>query len=307
MTWLRETRELQMPRVVDLPKITDRVSFMYVDAAAVRQDETGIVAYSKDSKVRIPCATMLTLFLGPGTSLSQQAALTLARHGTTVVWSGNEGTGISATVRPLASSAAYAQAQATAWADETCRHSVAFKMFEMRFPGTNIPPDTTLDQLRGMEGQRVKATYATLRRIHHLPDWRRVHDRENADPVNAAMNVANSMLYDVASAVIGALGMSPALGFIHSGNIRAFSLDLADMYKMETAAVSAFACALSPNPTKDVRRSMRSYLSDFRVHAGMVKILHELFPVDKAADVDRNDLTATTGTVEGGWNQDTES
>ena len=156
-----------------------------------------------------------------------------------------------------------------------------------------------------MEGQRVKATYATLRRIHHLPDWRRVHEKTDADPVNAAMNVANGMLYDVATAVIGALGMSPALGFVHSGNVRAFSLDLADLYKMETAAVSAFACALSENPTGDVRRSMRSYLSDLRVHAGMVKTIQKLFPID--TDVDQNELTSDEGTVEGGWNQDRET
>ncbi|MEZ5323156.1 MAG: type I-E CRISPR-associated endonuclease Cas1e [Microthrixaceae bacterium] len=288
--------------MVDLPRVADRVSFLYLDGAVIRQDETGVVAYSTGGNVRIPCASTLVLFLGAGTSISQSAALTLARHGTTVVWTGVEGVGASATVRPLTSSSGLAEAQAAAWADVEQRHRIARRLFLERFPSDEVPSDTDLDTLRGLEGARVRHCYERFRRIHDLPEWRRRQRAEDLDPVNIALNVANAMLYDTAGAVIGALGLSPALGFIHAGNVRAFALDLADLYKTRSSIPSAFACAESSDPGGDVRRSMRSYLADLRIHADMVRVITGLF--GDVGSEDKNVIIGEGGYVEGGWSQE---
>lgn len=300
MSWLRETRALSLPRVIDLPRVTDRVSFLYLDAVSIRQDETGVVAHSSEGRIRIPCASTLVLFLGAGTSITQPAALTLARHGTTVVWTGVEGVGVSAAARPLTSSSAFAEAQATAWTDPQKRRDIARRLYQFRFP-EEIGDDVDLDTLRGMEGARVRAAYDRLRRIHGIPDWRRRFSGSNLDPVNVALNVANSMLYEAAGAVVAALGFIPSLGFIHSGNARSFVLDLADLFKTSTSIPSAFACAESKDPAADARHSMRSYLADLRIHARLVRFLSELFPVD---DTETNRLIGESGYVEGGWNQE---
>jgi CRISPR-associated protein Cas1 len=178
--------------------------------------------------------------------------LTLARHGTTVVWVGDAAAGVSATVRPLTSSSRLAERQAALWADPVSRRGVARAMFLRRFDGEQVGEDVSLDELRGMEGRRVR----------ELHDWRRAHD--GTDPVNVAMNVANAMLYGVAGSVVNALGLSPALGFVHSGNARAFVLDVADLYKAVTSVPTAFACHASGSPADDARRSMREYLSELR-------------------------------------------
>lgn len=304
MSWLNVTHELLAPEIIDLPRVNDRVGFLYLDAVSVRQDETGVIAYSKKGTMRVPCATTLVIFLGPGTSISQAAVLTLSRHGTTIVWTGSRGGGgVFSVARPLSSSSDYAAAQAVAWADETRRRAVARRLFLRRFPDVPLEENTDLNTLRGLEGARVRGVYAAMRKIHGLPNWRRRHAGDDLDPVNIALSVANSLLYGVAGAVIGALGLNPALGFIHSGNARSFALDLADLYKMDTAVPSAFACANVDNPGQQVRRSMRSYLADLRVHADMVRAITDVLELPRKT-TDGNDILAEDGYVAGGWNQE---
>jgi CRISPR-associated protein Cas1 len=75
MGWLRETRELALPRVVELPRVTDRISFLYLDKVAIHQDETGVIALSRTRQIRIPIAASLVLFCGPGTSITQPSSV----------------------------------------------------------------------------------------------------------------------------------------------------------------------------------------------------------------------------------------
>jgi CRISPR-associated protein Cas1 len=302
--WLPGTRELYAPEVIDLPRVTDRVSFLYLDGFKVRQDETGVVARAGQETLRVPIASTLVLMLGPGTSVSTPAVLTLTRHGTTVQWCGSSGVGVSSTAMALTSSAPCARAQASAWADERSRLQVARSLYARRF-GAAPPSDTTIEQLRSLEGRRVKAAYAELCHIHGLRGWRRRHRPDGQggelDDVNVALNVANGVLYGIAASVVGALGLHPALGFVHIGNHRSFVLDLADVYKVTTSMVVAFACSGSKEPAQVARRAMRDYISRLRIHADMVRLVESLFATDDG--LGENSLIADEGWDDtGGWN-----
>src|SRR5690606_17378782 len=61
-----------------------------------------------------------------------------------------------------------------------------------------------------------------------------------ADPVNRALSVANACLYGICQSAIIAAGYSPALGFIHHGDMRSFVFDIADLYKTEVSIPVAF-------------------------------------------------------------------
>ncbi|MER6445485.1 type I-E CRISPR-associated endonuclease Cas1e [Streptomyces venezuelae] len=256
-----------------LPRIADSLSFLYLDIVRVYQDDTGVCAeVTTDQRgtetVRLPTAALSCILLGPGVSITTPALATLARHGTTVLITGMAGVRCYAATTPASLTTTWLERQARAWADDAHRLTVATAMYEHRFgPGT-ATTTTSLQQLRGLEGQRVKALYQLLARQHNIGRFRRAYNPESwdtQDPVNLALSAANTCLYGIVHAAINALGCSPALGFVHSGNQQAFVYDIADLYKAELTIPLAFSLHASHQPEADARRSFRNDLRLYRL------------------------------------------
>lgn len=75
----------------DLPLLRDRYPFIYLEHGRLEVDDSSIKWISADRKVfRIPAATISTLLLGPGTSVTHEAIKVLAETNCTVCWVGEE-------------------------------------------------------------------------------------------------------------------------------------------------------------------------------------------------------------------------
>lgn len=131
------------------------------------------------------------------------------------------------------------------------------RLYDLRFDEP-LAPELTLQQIRGMEGVRVRDAYARAARETGI-EWKgRRYDRGNwaaADPVNRALSAGNACLYGVCEAAIVALGYSPALGFIHTGKQLSFVYDIADLYKANTTIPTAFRVAAEQ--PEQLERTMR--------------------------------------------------
>ncbi|AJE83981.1 hypothetical protein SLNWT_3605 [Streptomyces albus] len=274
-------RKLAAPTVAMLPRIADSLSFLYLDIVRVLQDDTGVLAEVSSElhgrqTVHLPTAALSCVLLGPGTSITAPAMTTLARHGTTVLITGSGGVRCYAATQPASLSTTWLERQARAWADDAHRLRIATAMYEKRFGTGTVPPGTTLQQLRGMEGQRVKAQYKILAQQHRIGRFRRAYDPAQwdlQDPVNLALSSANTCLYGIVHAAVHSLGMSPALGFVHQGNQQALVYDVADLYKAELTIPLAFSLHSSPNPEAQARRSFRDGLRLFRL---LPRIVHDI-------------------------------
>lgn len=159
-------RKLASPTLAMLPRVTESLSFLYLDAVRVVQDDTGVCARvglpgGGSDRVYLPTAALSCVLLGPGTSITQPALATLARHGTTVVCAGPGAVRAYAGIQPSSLTTHWLEKQALAWAREEQRAAVATRFYRQRF-GDAVPPGTSLAQLRGIEGQRVKALYRRL-------------------------------------------------------------------------------------------------------------------------------------------------
>ena len=268
-------RKLAAPTLAMLPRVADSLSFLYLDVVRIVQDDTGVCAQVETrrgiDRVYLPTAALACVLLGPGTSITQPALATFARHGTTVVCVGMGGVRCYAGILPDSLTTAWLEKQVRAWADESSRLDVAVRMYEKRFQAAP-PAGTTLAQLRGMEGQRMKALYRMLSDKYRIPRFRRNYDPaqwESQDPVNLALSAANACMYGIVHAAVLALGCSPALGFIHSGTQHAFIYDVADLYKARVTIPLAFSLNESSQPERDARVRLRE---EFR----LLKILREV-------------------------------
>ena len=106
-------------------------------------------------------------------------------------------------------------------------------MFELRF-GEEAPGRRSVDQLRGIEGTRVRATYKLLAQQYGVKWHGRRYDPKDwdkGDTVNQCISAATSCLYGITEAAILAAGYAPAIGFLHTGKPLSFVYDIADIIK----------------------------------------------------------------------------
>ncbi|GAA1141591.1 type I-E CRISPR-associated endonuclease Cas1e [Streptomyces javensis] len=276
-----------------LPRIGDSLSFLYLDIVRLHQDDTGVCAVITTEErgteiVYLPTAALSCLMLGPGTSITARALTTLARHGTTVVCTGAGGVRCYTATTPSSLTTRWLEHQARAWADDEQRLVVAVRMYEQRFGADAAPHAPTLAQLRGLEGQRMKALYRLLAQQHRIGRFRRTYDPEQweaQDPVSLALSAANTCLYGIVHATITALGCSPALGFVHSGNQQAFVYDIADLYKADLTIPLAFSLHNSDHPEQQARRSFRDGLRLFKLMPRIAADIQRILDPQRAADV----------------------
>ncbi|MFE9426465.1 type I-E CRISPR-associated endonuclease Cas1e [Kitasatospora sp. NPDC006697] len=271
-----------------LPRVADSLSFLYLDIVRIVQDDTGVCAEVTVPErgtelVYLPTAALSCVLLGPGTSITSRALATFARHGTTVIATGSGGVRCYAGIVPDSMSTTWLEHQARSWADDTRRAAVATAMYEQRFGTGEAPAGATIAQLRGLEGQRVKAHYRLLAQQYRIGRFRRAYDPaswDTQDPVNLALSSANTCLYGIVHAAIVALGCSPALGFVHSGNQQAFVYDVADLYKAELTIPLAFSLHNSTHPEQEARRSFRDGLRLFQLLPRIVTDIQRLLAPD---------------------------
>ena len=240
----------------------ERVSLLFieygeidvVDGAFVVIDKTGI-------RTQIPVGSIACLMLEPGTRVSHRAAALASRVGTLLVWVGEAGVRLYSAGQPGGARADRLLYQAKLALDDAARLKVVRKMYEVRF-GEPSPQHRSVDQLRGIEGARVRKTYELLAKRYGVQWSHRNYDAQewgSGDMPNRCMSSATACLYGITEAAVLAAGYAPAVGFIHTGKPLSFVYDIADLVKFDTVVPVAFKIAAREpaNPEREVRRACR--------------------------------------------------
>ncbi|WP_236246921.1 type I-E CRISPR-associated endonuclease Cas1e [Streptomyces sp. CC210A] len=282
MTTAISARPAAGPR--ELTRVSDRLSFVYLERCTVHRDANAIIAEDADGITHIPSATIGTLLLGPGTRVTHQAMTVLGESGAAVAWVGEQGVRYYAGGRALTRSSALVEAQAARWANPRSRIAVARAMYLLRFPDED-PAAYRRQELLGREGARVKECYRREAARTGFP-WRgRHYDRNDytaGDAANQAITAAAQCMYGISHAVVAALGCSPGLGFVHAGHELSFVLDIADLYKTEIGIPVAFDVAAGGD--EDVgsrtRRALRDRINEARLLDRCVRDITRLLMPD---------------------------
>ena len=247
------------------------------------QDADGLCSHDKDGVTRIPIDQVALLMLGPGTVVSHAAMRALSENNCLVCWVGEQGVRLYAHSTGGTFSARRLQVQARLVSDDRERQAVARRMYMLRFPEPP-PAQASIDQLRGMEGIRVRRSYEMLAEKYGVPWHGRVYDPdvwEAGDSINRALSTANACLYGLCHAAIVSVGLSPGLGFVHHGKMLSFVYDVADFYKTEVTLPIAFRFgALGPKDLESqVRRECRDVFHEHQLIRRILPDIEEVFGV----------------------------
>jgi len=208
------------------------------DSAFVLVDKTGV-------RAQIPVGGLACLLLEPGVTITHAAVALAARVGCLIVWVGEAGVRLYAAGQPGGARADRLLYQARTALDESARLKVVRAMFKLRF-GEEAPLRRSIEQLRGLEGVRVREHYRLLARDYGVRWTRRNYDPaawNAADLPNRCLSAATACLYGVTEAAVLAAGYAPAIGFLHRGKPLSFVYDIADLFKFETVVPAAFKVA----------------------------------------------------------------
>jgi CRISPR-associated protein Cas1 len=250
-----------LPPLKPLP-MKDRVSMVFVQYGQIDVLDGAFVVIDKNGvRTHVPVGSVACMMLEPGTRISHAAVRLAAQVGTLLVWVGESGVRLYASGQPGGARADRLLYQAKLALDDELRLKVVRRMYELRF-GEPAPARRSVEQLRGIEGARVRASYKRLAAQHGVTWHSRNYDRnawDAADIPNRCLSAATSCLYGIAEAAVLAAGYAPAVGFIHSGKPLSFVYDVADVYKLETVVPLAFAIASKNHaePERAVRIACR--------------------------------------------------
>lgn len=266
--------------------IKDRSSIVFVERGQIDVlDGAFVVIDARGVRTHIPIGGFACLMLEPGTRVSHAAVALAARAGTLLVWVGEAGVRLYASGQPGGARADRLLWQARLALDEAARLKVVRRMFELRF-GEPAPERRSIDQLRGIEGVRVRKLYELLARQHGVAWNRRAYDRQSwtaTDVPNRCLSAATSCLYGISEAALLAAGYAPAIGFLHTGKPQSFVYDIADIFKFETVVPAAFKVAAKATrggldlPLESaVRRQCRDLFRRTRLLERLIPIIEEI-------------------------------
>ena len=223
--------------------IKDRSSILFVERGQIDViDGAFVVLDARGVRTVIPVGGIACLMLEPGTRASHAAVALAARAGTLLIWVGEAGVRLYAAGQPGGARSDRLLYQARLALDDEARLRVVRRMYAIRF-GEDAPARRSVDQLRGIEGARVRELYKLLAQRHGIRwDGRRYDPRDwsGADLVNRCLSAATAALYGITEAAVLAAGYAPAIGFLHSGKPQSFVYDIADLFKFDTVVPEAF-------------------------------------------------------------------
>jgi len=284
---------LPPPRPIPLK---DRAALVFVERAQLDVEDGAFVAIDASGiRTVIPVGGIACLLLEPGTRISHAAAVLAARAGTLLVWVGEGAVRLYSAGRPGGARADRLLWQARIALDDAARLRVVRRMYDIRF-GEPAPQRRSIDQLRGIEGVRVRESYALLARQHGV-DWqRRAYDPgdwQSADLPNRCLSSATACLHGLTEAAVLAAGYSPAIGFLHTGKALSFVYDMADLWKVATVVPEAFRIAGLAQKGRlemPVERAVRQACRDaFRRSGLLARLIPQIEEVLAAGELPRPD------------------
>jgi CRISP-associated protein Cas1 len=280
----------------ELPVFRDRWSYLYLEYGTLDQKSDGLCFENKAAITNVPIDQLSLIMLGPGTTITHAAVKALANNACLLAWTGQEGLKFYAYSTGATYSSRRLITQARLASDEKRRLEVVIRMYKKRFPNDDIA-DKSIEQIRGMEGQRVRACYKSLAEEYGIEWSGRAYNQDNwfeATPANRALSAANSCLYGVCAAAIVAAGYSLGLGFIHTGKQLSFVYDIADLYKTEMTVPAAFR--LAANEKDQLERKVRMACRD-SFHSA--RLMDRILPDIAEVLYDGDDLGESPDELEG--------
>ncbi len=261
--------------------IKERMSLLFLEKGELDVLDGAFVLVDKNGvRTHIPVGGVACLMLEPGTRVSHAAVALASRVGCLLIWVGEAGVRLYSAGQPGGARSDRLLYQAKLALNDETRLKVIRKMYEFRFD-KRVPVSYSVEQLRGMEGARVKKMYELMAKQQGIVwNGRRYNPQSwgSGDLTNRCLSSATACLYGVTEAAVLAAGYAPAIGFVHTGKPLSFVYDIADLFKFRTVVPLAFRIAAKnpKGPEGVVRRACRDVFRETHLLKDIIPTIEEM-------------------------------
>lgn len=264
--------------------LRDREAFLHLRRGIVDVEDSAVVLADVNGvRMQVPIGTIACLLLEPGITITHAAVKACADEDCLLVWCGEGATRFYSAGSPGGARSDKLLRQLETARDPKKRLAVVREMFRLRF-GDDVPDRRSVEQLRGLEGARVRERYGEIALAHGVAwtgrrydpaEWRKSND------INRAISAANACLYAVTEAAVLVAGYSPAIGFLHTGKPLSFVYDIADLFKFDLSVPAAFEVVATQanNPESAVRRLLRTRFREQKVLERLIPTIEDMLDV----------------------------
>jgi len=221
--------------------VKKRNACFHVEHAIIRRKDNCLEVVSKEI-FTIPIEQINVLILGAGTSITYAAVSLASQHKVIIQWCKEEHR-MFAYAEPNRNCKLLLK-QCELFINDRIR--IAKLMFKKRF-NENVET-ISIEKLRGLEGVRVREAYNKTANKYNV-EWKGRNyipgKFDESDLPNRMITFVNQLMYGLSCSIIVQLGLSPAVGFIHTGTSNSFVYDISDLYKIEVNMEVAFEAASS--------------------------------------------------------------
>lgn len=285
--------------------VGSKVPFVYIEMGRLRMSGSSLQFVNESQSVVIPAGRFSVIFVGPGSTVTDGAVKYCVSAGCLIVWIGEDISKCFAMLPTVNQSSANFLHQVEMY---TKKKSLLLKKYcEIRFERPLLGW-RTLDEntIRGMEGAYMKKIYTECAKQYGVPYSGRMKDGDwdKNTAYNKGISLCNSYLYGMVTAVLVAMGYSPALGILHTGNMLSLVFDIADIYKPKFSIPIGFQIAQDLSHQKvypdklegEIRRRALLKLKEDKYLHKIVNHIGELFDGDLHSKAcDRTDEAVVVG------------
>jgi CRISPR-associated protein Cas1 len=220
-----------------------KLPYAYVEMGRLYVKESSLRYINENTDVVIPVGRVGALFLGPGVTITHSAIKMCSWVNCTVVWVGEDISKCYAVSSCHARSSENLLKQIRLY--ERKKPLLIKRYCKKRFGKVFFLGKINEDKIRGLEGSYMKKIYVECAKKYGIPwNGRMKHGEWDKQTLyNKAISICNSYLYGICCSVLNALGYSPALGLLHTGDMLSLVFDIADLYKMDLSIPLGFEIA----------------------------------------------------------------
>lgn len=259
-----------------IPRYSTRNGVLFVQEATLNVKYGELVMTHNDEEFVIPTAELHCVIIGRNVSIDDLAVKFITGSQCTILYvDGLAGMKAVSTTAQWDGRCDNLIRQAEIVSDENLKRAAARRLLALRFDEEVPNSYTTLNQMRGWEGSRMKKMYAREMKAAGI-EW---EGRNNSIPwshqtdINRAISVSNSMLYGLSHAGLMSFGMSPALGIIHCGSGSSMVYDVADSLKLKFSIPTAIAMIQEEISETQFRAFIYSSYSKNNLFPAVIEVL----------------------------------
>ena len=263
-----------------LPKLRmdARVPLLYLEHSYLHVENSCVMCKCADEQTSqvVHGASYSIIILGPGCTITRDAAVLLGKFNTVILWCASDGM----SVYNVSTSCTYdiKNAKRQVHLIEHDRFKLWNRLLDER--GCKHIYSTNYKELLLLEAAFMKQRYSALAQEYGV-QWNgripRVRDMATDDMLNRAITMCNMALYGIATSIIYGLGFLPHFGIIHGRGSTPLAYDISDVFKCQTT----IPCAMNyvRNNTSIDRKGLMNELCGRceTIPSKMVDLLTTLF------------------------------